>query len=159
MRQPSRVTWLVVGGVAALFVVAAVDALRSSESETREPTTTASPSLSPEREIELAGKEWARLFAGGSRRFAAPGTCTYMTQPACERISCERVDGRPIENCTPASWKFRRSFADATVVDIVIMGRKAGARFSNGETVKFLDVGEGWWIDNVGGDAGRNLFE
>jgi hypothetical protein len=33
-------TWLVVGGVAALFVVAGVDALRSSESETAELRTT-----------------------------------------------------------------------------------------------------------------------
>lgn len=167
MRHPSRMTWLVVGGVAALFVVAGVDAIRSSESETAGPRTTASiendpnptastpssrPSLSAEQEIERAGNEWARLFAGGDRRSAESGTCTYMTQPGCERIGCEHVGGRPIENCTPASWKFRKSFADATVVDIVIRGRQAGARFTNGETVEFLDVGEAWWIHKVGGD-------
>jgi hypothetical protein len=161
--------------VAALFVVAAVDALRSSESETAEPTTTAAienessptastpasgPSLSAEQEIERAGNKWARLFAGGDRRWAAPGTCTYMTQPGCERISCEHVGGRrPIENCTPPSWQFRKSFTDATVVDIVIRGRRGAARFSNGETVEFFDVGEAWWIHDVGGDAGRNFFE
>jgi hypothetical protein len=170
----SRVSWLLIGGVAALFVVAAVDALRSSESETAEPRTTATieeesnptsstpasePSLSAEQEIERAGNAWAQLFAGGDRRWAAPGTCTYMTQPGCERIGCERVDGRPIENCTPASWQFRKSFADAIVVEIVIRGRNAAARFSNGETVEFSDVGEAWWIDKVGGDAGRNFFE
>lgn len=174
MRHTSRVSWLLIGGVAALFVVAAVDALRSSESETAEPKTTTAieedsnptastpasgPTLSSEQEIERAGNEWARLFAGGDRRWAAPGTCTYMTQPGCERIGCERVGGRPIENCTPASWQFRKSFADAIVVDIVIRGRDAAARFSNGETVEFRDVGEAWWIDNVGGDAGRNVFE
>jgi hypothetical protein len=172
MRQPSRVTWLLVGGVAAVFVVAGVDALRSSESETVETRSTTSieneadpdastsatgPRLSPEQEIERAGNTWAPLFAGGDRRWAAPGTCTYMTPPACERISCERQRRRG--NCTPASWEFRKSFAGATVVDIVIRGRQAGARFSNGETVEFFDVGEAWWIDKVGGDAGRNFFE
>jgi hypothetical protein len=174
MRHTSRVSWLLIGGVAALFVVAAVDALRSFESETAGPRTTASienepnpiastpssrPSLSAEQAIERAGNEWARLFAGGDRRWAAPGTCTYMTQPGCERIGCERVGGRPIEHCTPASWQFRKSFADAIVVDVVIRGRDAAARFSNGETVEFRDVGEAWWIDTVGGDAGRNFFE
>lgn len=152
-------TWLLVGGVAALFVVAGVDALRSSESETVEtrPTTSIEPRLSAEQEIERVGNIWGPLFAGGDRRWAAPGTCTYMTPPACERIRCERQ--RRIGNCTPASWQFRRSFADATVVDIVIRGRQAGARFSNGETVEFFDAGEAWWIDEVGGDAGRNFFD
>jgi hypothetical protein len=51
------------------------------------------------------------------------------------------------------------SFADATVVDIVIRGREASAKFSNGETVEFFDVGEAWWIDRVGGDAERDFFE
>jgi hypothetical protein len=174
MRQPSRATWLLVGAVAALFIVAGVDALRSSDSEPAEPKPTTSieseadpdastpasgPRLSAEQEIERAANEWAPLFAGGDRRWAAAGTCTYMSQDACERISCERVGGRAIQNCTPASWQFRKSFADATVVDIVIRGRQAGARFSNGETVEFLDVGEAWWIHKVGGDAGRDFFE
>jgi hypothetical protein len=43
--------------------------------------------------------------------------------------------------------------------DIVIRGRQAGARFSNGETVEFFDVGEAWWIDKVGGDARCNFFD
>jgi len=159
MRQLSRVTWLLVGGVAALLLVAGVDALRSSESETVEtrPTTSIEPRLSAEQEIERVGNIWGPLFAGGDRRWAAPGTCTYMTPPACERIRCERQ--RRIGNCTPASWQFRRSFADATVVNIVIRGRQAGARFSNGETVEFFAVGEAWWIDKVGGDASRNFFD
>lgn len=165
MRHPSRITWIVVGGVAALFVVAGLDALRSSESVTSQPRTTQSiendstSTTSRKQEIERAGNEWARRFAGGDRRWAAPGTCTYMTQPGCEWISCERVDGRPIKKCRPPSWQFRKSFADATVVDIVISGRQAGARFSNGETVEFVDVGEAWWIAKVGGNAGRDFFD
>jgi hypothetical protein len=169
-------TWLVVGGVAALLAVAGVDALRSSESEIVGPSTTAlsdneagpavtsattesEPSLSAGQEIEQAGNEWARLFAAGDRRWAAPGTCRYMTQSGCERISCERVGRGPIKKCTRPSWEFRKSFADATVTDVVIRGRRAGARFSNGETVEFVDVGQSWWIDRVGGDAGRTFFE
>jgi hypothetical protein len=83
-----------------------------------------------------------------------------MTQPGCERINCERVGGRPIENCTRPSWQFRKSFADATVVAIVIKGEEAAARFSNGETVRMEIGGSGsWWIHRFGGNAGRDLFE
>jgi hypothetical protein len=164
-------TWIVVGGVAALFVVAGLDALRSAETETSQPRTTQSiendstlttsttvalePSVSAEQQIERTGNVWALLFAGGDRRWAAPGTCTYMIPTACERMSCERQ--RRIGNCTPASWQFRNSFADATVVDIVIRGRQAGARLSNGKIVEFLEVGEAWWIAKVGGNAGRDF--
>jgi hypothetical protein len=170
-------TSVVVGGIGTLLFVAGVDALRSSESETVRPTAVgsttikneASPpaaastaeneaSLSAWQEIERAGNEWARLFAAGDRHWPAPGTCQYMTQPGCERIVCERAGARPIENCTRPSWAFRKSFADATVAAIVIKGRRAAARFSNGETVELLDVGE-WLIHKVGGNAGRNLFE
>jgi hypothetical protein len=76
------VTWLVIGGVAALFVVAVADALRSSESETTRtkeasPIATASTteeevSLSPRQEVEQAGNEWARLFAGEYRGRVPP---------------------------------------------------------------------------------------
>jgi hypothetical protein len=176
VRQPSRVTWLVIGGVAALIVVAVADALRSSGSETARPaaaassTNEASPpapaptteekaSLSPRQGVEQAGNEWARLFAG-DRHWPAPGTCEHMTQPACERMSCERVDGSEMRNCTRPSWQFRRSFADATVVAIVINGEQAAARFSNGETVRMEIGGNGfWWIHRFGGNAGRDLFE
>jgi hypothetical protein len=162
------VTWLVIGGVAALLVVAVADALRSSESETTRtneasPTATASTTeeagLSLRQEVERAGNEWARLFAGDRGR-AAPGTCEYMTQPGCERIKCERVGGAPIENCTRPSWQFRKSFADARVVAVVIKGEQAAARFSNGETVRMEIGGNGsWWIQRFGGNAGRDLFE
>jgi hypothetical protein len=110
-------------------------------------------------EIEKAGTEWAALFAGGER------FCELMTQPACERTTCESVAG-PVENCTPPSAAYRGSFRDATVEDIGIAGGRAGARFSNGETVALVKVKHvpdplaedgdriGWWIDRVGGNAG-----
>lgn len=173
MRHPSRLTWLVIGGIAALLVVAVADALRSSDNQSARPASTASTeneassaattaneaSLSAWQEIELAGNDWARLFSSGDRSVAVSDACKYMTQPGCERIACGRAGYGPIENCTPPSWAFQKSFADATVVAIVIKGRKAGARFSNGETVQFLEVGAAWWIHKVGENAGRNLFE
>lgn len=82
-----------------------------------------------------------------------------MGQPLCEQIDCERTGGRPIRNCTPVSAKVQRSFAGAVVREIVIRGHQAGARFSNGETVRFAEEGGFWWIDRVGGNAGRKFFE
>jgi hypothetical protein len=154
-------TWVVVGGIATLLFVAGVDALLSSESGTSASTTTdieASPSA--EQTIEQTGNEWARLFAGGDRQLAAPGTCRYMTQPACERISCEGVGRETVKNCTRPSWEFRRSFAGAVVEAIAIRGHRAAARFSNGETVEFTEIGVSgsYWIHKVGGNAGRKFF-
>jgi hypothetical protein len=115
-------------------------------------------SLSPEQRIERMGNEWARLFASD------PSACNYMVQPACERMTCERVGHMKIHNCTPPSPIFRESFRNARVVDVAIDRKFAGVRFSNGETVRFIHV-EGstpdgvWWIDKFGGDAGRKLLE
>jgi hypothetical protein len=102
---------------------------------------------SPEQKIEQAGNAWAANFAAGG-----PGDhCGYMTQPACERIACERAGGSTIRNCTPPSAEFRRSFEGATVVDVVaIEGRQAAARFSNGETVVLFDASGVWLIKKVG---------
>jgi hypothetical protein len=49
--------------------------------------------------------------------------------------------------------------AGAVVRDVVIRGKWAAARFSNGETVRLqaFQGGDGWWIDRVG--AGRQFFE
>lgn len=105
---------------------------------------------SPRKEIELLGNRWARLFGAGQR-------CNrFMGQPVCERVDCERVGRRLIPNCTPVSSK---SFAGAVVREVVIRGRHAAARFSNGETVRFtkVPVGQFWSIDRVG--AGRQFFE
>jgi hypothetical protein len=157
----TRWTWVVVGGIATLLVVAGVDALLSSENGTSAPTTTdIKTSPSAEQEIERTGNRWARLFAGGDRQLAAPGTCRYMTQPSCERISCERVGRETIKNCTRPSWEFRRSFAGAVVEETVVRGHRAAARFSNGETVLLSEIGisGSWRIHKVGGNAGRKFF-
>lgn len=107
----------------------------------------------PQKEIERLGNRWARLFGAGRR-------CNrLMGQPLCEQIDCERTGGRPIRNCTPVSSKVQRSFAGAVVREIVIRGHHAGARFSNGETVRLAEDGGFWWIDRVGGNAGRKFFE
>jgi hypothetical protein len=82
-----------------------------------------------------------------------------MHQPACEWVACERPGEERIEHCTPVSSEVQGSFAGAVVRKIVIRGGLAAARFSNGETVRFVVAfgGEFWWIDRVG--AGRELFE
>jgi len=112
--------------------------------------------LSPEEKIERTGNEWARLFAASATR-----DCRYMTQPLCERISCERISG-PMENCTPPSAAYRKSFRDATVQDIMIKGHRAAARFSNGEAIEYflprIQIRGGWLISKVGGNAGRALL-
>jgi hypothetical protein len=107
----------------------------------------------PEQEIERIGNRWARLFGAGRR-------CNqFMHQPACEWVACERPGERAIQKCTPVSSKVQRSFAGAVVQDIVIRGKWAAARFSNGEIVRLQEFlgGDGWWIDRVG--AGRKFFE
>ena len=155
-----RISWVIGAAVAAVIVLAGVDALRSSESKTALPTATASttpdeePRRSPEQAIEVTGNTWARLFGAGR-------TCNrFMHQPACEWVVCRSVGVLgPIRNCTPVSSKVQRSFAGAVVQDIAIRGQQAAALFSNGETVRFQAIGTSgdWWIDRVG--AGRKFFE
>jgi hypothetical protein len=123
-------------------------------------TGTATQPGSAEQAVELAANEWARLFAASD-----PAACErYMAQPACERETCMRVGNRKVENCTPPSPAFRKSFRDARVEDVAIDGKFAAARFSNDETVRLHRVdGTGpngvWWIVKFGGDAGRRLLE
>jgi hypothetical protein len=109
---------------------------------------------SPEQKIERSGNAWAALFAAGG-----PGDhCGYMTQPACERIACERAGGSTIRNCTPPSAEFRRSFEGATVEDVIaIEGKQAAARFSNGETVVLFDASGVWLIKRVGWNEAAEL--
>jgi hypothetical protein len=116
--------------------------------------------LATVQEIEETGNKWARLFAASD-----PAACEgYMTQPACERESCVRVGPKPVPNCKLPSAAFRLSFRRARVEDVVVNGKFAGARFSNGRTVLFIHV-EGtkpngvWWIDEFRGNAGRAFFE
>lgn len=99
------------------------------------------------RKIEQTGNRWARLFSASDRR-----SCKYMTQPACEQLT------------KPPSSQFVKSFRGAKVQEIAIKGRRAAARYSNGEVIE-LDhingyaVGGVWWIDKLGGNAGRAFFE
>jgi hypothetical protein len=82
--------------------------------------------------IGTKANEWAALFAAGRDSWR------FMRQPAGERMSCERVPNRPIENCTPPSAEFRQSFADATVKRVALKPHHhARAEFSNGESVEF----------------------
>ena len=115
-------------------------------------------SLSPEQRIERMGNNWAaRVYASD------PSACGYMVQPACERMTCERVGHVKVQNCTPPSPGFRESFRHARVVDVAIDRKFAGVKFSNGQTVRFIQV-EGstpdgvWWIDKFGGNAGDAFF-
>jgi hypothetical protein len=109
--------------------------------------------ITPEQVIKRTGNRWARLFAAGQR-------CNrFMHQPACEWVVCKHAGGEAIQNCTPVSSEVQRSFAGAVVQDIVIRGKRAAARFSNGVTVRLEEFlgGDGWWIARV--DAGRRFFE
>jgi hypothetical protein len=140
----------------ATAVIAAVIALVLAGCGDDGDSTTTEATLSPEQKIEQTGEGWAQLFAADDRK-----TCRYMTQPLCERIACERIS-EPIENCTPPSPSYRKSFEDATVEDIAIGGRKAAARFSNGEAIELdhvsgYELGGIWLIHKLGGNAGRGF--
>jgi hypothetical protein len=116
--------------------------------------------LSPEQAVEWTGNEWARLFAASD-----PAACErYMSQPACERVDCVRVGNRPVENCTPVSAAFRRSFRGARVVNVHIDGRSAGVAFSNGRTAVLTRVsgsseGGVWWIAKFRGNPAPRLLD
>jgi hypothetical protein len=155
------ITWVIVGAVAVIAIFAGLDVLRSTGDEatpsavssTAVTTTRTEPDRRTAQEIERTGNSWARLFGAGRR-------CNkFMIQPACERVACERPSGELIENCTRVSSEVQRSFAAAEVEDVVIRGIWAAARFSNGETVLFREVGisRSWAIVGVG--AGTKFFE
>lgn len=121
---------------------------------------TAEKTPSHEQKIQQTIDTWAPLYAAGQREAA----CKLMADPACVRITCE-VAGGPneplhrVKRCTPPSAAFRKSFADATVEEIAIKGKRATAEFSNGERVEFFwvngyAVGGVWWIRRVGGRNG-----
>jgi hypothetical protein len=159
-------SWLVVAAVGVLAALAVADALRPEPSTraTAPPATTAPrppklpdthrADLTPKQEIRRIGNVWGRLFAAADRH-----ACRYMSQPACERVACQRLGSGPILNCTLPSSKFRRSFEGATVQAVVIKGHRAAARFSNGELVVFYGDGGTWSVHKLGGNAGREFFE
>jgi hypothetical protein len=155
--------WIVAAAVGLVAAVAVVDSLRSGEPPAQQrdapaPSTEPDrvrtiPPLSTEEEIEQIGNQWASLFAAGDG-----GSCTFMGQPLCERIACERVGRRKIENCTPPSAAYRRSFEDARVEKVVVRGARVTARFSNGEVIEFHGDGGRWSIVKIGGSP-RDFFE
>lgn len=116
-------------------------------------------SLSPEDAVEWTANEWARLFAASD-----PAACArYMSQPACERIDCVRVGNRPVENCTPVTPAFRRSFRGAQVVNLHVDGKQAGVAYSNGRTVVLTRVSGSeqsgvWWIEKFRGNPASELL-
>ena len=112
------------------------------------------PGASGARElITETANTWARLFASSRDGY-------MLSQPLLERVNCQRV-GAPttIPNCTRPTPAYRQSFRDATVQEIAIKGKKAAARFSNGETIELGRMGDGEWsITKLGEDAGRGFF-
>jgi hypothetical protein len=108
----------------------------------------------PEWEIERIGNRWARVFA------AHRNSCSHMTQPGCEWLTCERVGGYTLPDCTPVTVAYRRSFEKARVEEIAIKGERVAARFSNGELITLVGVvGGNWMVHRIGGQAGRKVFE
>jgi hypothetical protein len=152
--------WLIAAAVSVVAVLAIADGLRSGGASSptaappaRAPATRFTPPLAPKQEIERVGSRWAALFARGE------DNCSHMTQPLCERIACERVGRRKIRNCKPPTSAFRRSFKEASVLEIFFKDRGAAARFSNGEVVEFESVGDTWWMREIGPNAGREFFK
>jgi hypothetical protein len=67
-----------------------------------------------------------------------------------------------IKNCTPPDSGFQQSFSGATVEDVAIKGKRAAAKFSNGELIVFVhdrvvqpedELSPRWLIVRLGGDA------
>jgi hypothetical protein len=109
--------------------------------QVREANIKAKLSREQVRELKRAANDWAS-------RFAVRACNRYMGQPWCARLDCVVEMVTPIENCTPLSEAFQKSFADATVEDIksehiVLVGwtdgpyYEAAVKFSNGEVVVF----------------------
>jgi regulator of replication initiation timing len=116
----------------------------------RDANTEAKLSREQVQELKRDANTWARLFSHEH------GICTrYVGQPMCQRLDCIRPEMYPnkIENCTPVSAAFQKSFADATVEDIkseriLRVGwtdrplYEAAVKFSNGEVVVFNGTGK-----------------
>jgi hypothetical protein len=109
-----------------------------------------------EENVARAANAWAELFAAGDDKAA----CRYEGQPLCEEMDC-RDQGEPIENCVPPPLSYRKSFTQATVKEVAVVGENAGVKFSNGATVAF-NGGEPnpreWYVSRLRGDAGKQYF-
>ena len=156
MRRVPITNWLVFSAVAFVASLAAWDALRSGPSSSTSPATAPIPELdtgTQKQRIARTGNLWARTYAEGRRG------CSDMTQPLCERVACERVGGRKIENCRRPTLAFRKSFEGATVEEVLIRNqRRAAARYSNGEVVEFSGEGSTWMVHRIGASA-RKFFD
>jgi hypothetical protein len=159
VRVAAAAVAVVAAVIALLLAVGGDDEDSTTKGVSSTSSTTIVETLPPEGQIELNAGLWARHFAAA----ADDAACELMaSQPACERLACESVSG-PVENCTPPSARFRKSFENAIVQDIVIKGNRAAAKFSNGEAVELehaTGVGEDdWGIAKFGGIAGRKFFK
>jgi hypothetical protein len=169
--RPGLRAALAVGATAVVVVLAVVlvgldDAARRQQPPGAQPSPPTAgddrapgPFIPERQRIARTANRWARLFV-----YADPAGCKFMTQPACERLSCVRVGARTIPNCTPPSPAYRQSFARAKVEEVETKGDRAAARFSNGEVVELERVSgdelDGtWWITEWGRNAGRGFFE
>ena len=88
----SRITWLIIGGVAAVLLFAGVDALHSSLRETPSPASTAETSaLTTATESEGSTVVWVEWNATAARE----GTAAFLRQRATlypqnfSRIECD----------------------------------------------------------------------
>jgi hypothetical protein len=174
LRSPRRLVWpavraaFAVGAAAAVTLVTVIafggdDGGRPQQPVGAQPSPPTANGDSPpgafvpERQrIARTANSWARLVGASDL-----ADCKYMTQPACERMTCKRVVA---PNCTPPSPAFRLSFARAKVEDVEEKGNRAAARFSNGEVVELKRVSGNeldgvWLIIKWGPNAGRGFFE
>jgi hypothetical protein len=141
--------------------------------EASPPKTTSEAKLSPEQLQELEGGKQAQDLKRAANYWAsrfATYVCGNMGESICARLTCseasrvalesgwltearERRTREAIENCTPVSAAFQRSFADAGVEDIKFKGVEAlrpslgplylaTVKFSNGVVVAFVGPGE-----------------
>jgi hypothetical protein len=159
---PVRVATAVLAAVLALVLAGTTEA--ASPDTTKEATasqdTTKNGKIPKKHVRELkrvVATKWAHLFADEA--------CNrYMGQDLCARLlHCKGKSGQHvvIENCTPVSVAFQKTFADATVEDIALPrsgqcpsrcpGSGAAVKFSNGVVVVFSydnsgSVQGGWVI-------------
>lgn len=118
-RHRARGVAVVVAAAAALaFLVIA----HGNDGDRQTPGANTSHASAAEREIAGIGNTWANAFAA-----SGPDACVLdMTATACRQ---------------PVSLAVKQSFRGATVEAVNVRGRRAAARFSNGEIVEFVDGG------------------
>jgi hypothetical protein len=159
---PVRVPTAVLAAVLALVLAGTTEA--ASPDTTTEATTSQDITKNgkiPKKHVRelkrVVATKWAHLFADEA--------CNrYMGQDLCARLlHCKGKSGQHvvIENCTPVSVAFQKTFADATVENIALPrsgqcpsrcpGSGAAVKFSNGVVVVFSydnsgSVQGGWMI-------------